>query len=293
MMLTSLAVFALSLSFYDVVNDETYLNRPLNQERYLLGDVDVSGPQYLHYSFDFQVDESILSNQVYTLSLNYNQQFSNKINFNFTTNWTSTSHTTHLYVDSNILSNFNVGFTYVAKLQYLYDDIYFKTYFSPQYTLTTTDYAALYDTGFNQTFINDNEYYGDFVVSVDVYLQLISNIDFDDTDNAYANGFNTGYDNGYDNGYQDGYNDGNTSGYDEGYNNGYQSGNVNGYNNGYNTALSTHSFSFTNLFASISDTPILMIRRLFGFELFGVSLISVFMSLFTALIVIHVIKKVF
>lgn len=128
---------------------------------------------------------------------------------------------------------------------------------------------------------------------IDIYLSVFNaNIYLDYFENGDAT-YESGYYNGYQQGYQEGYQNGNTDGTNSGYNNGYDDGWLNGYNSGYDFALTTHDFSFSNLFYSIGDTPILMIRRLFGFELFGVSLISVFMSLFTALIVIHIIKKVF
>lgn len=89
----------------------------------------------------------------------------------------------------------------------------------------------------------------------------------------------------FDIGYAQGYNDGYSTGIDEGLST--------GYNNGYTAAMGTHNFTFTNLFASIADTPILMFRRLFSFELFGVDLLGVFLSLFTALIVIGLVKRFF
>ena len=137
-------------------------------------------------------------------------------------------------------------------------------------------------------------------ITFNLYLDFVYTLNEDqitgDSD-AYASGYDTGLEVGYGDGYDSGYNVGSTDGYNTGYGDGYDegfsTGKTVGFGEGYDNALTTHDFTFTNLFASISDTPILMIRRLFGFELFGVSLIAVFMSLFTALIIIKVIKKVF
>lgn len=88
--------------------------------------------------------------------------------------------------------------------------------------------------------------------------------------------------------YDDGYNTGRIDGYSDG----FAIGKTVGFNEGFNTALQGHSFSFTNLFASISDTPILMIRRMFNFDIFGVSAVSILLTLFSALIFIKIIKRV-
>lgn len=53
-----------------------------------------------------------------------------------------------------------------------------------------------------------------------------------------------------------------------------------------------NDFGFTNLFLSIADTPVMMFRRLFDFSLFGTSMLAVIMSLFTCLLLIHVVKKI-
>lgn len=111
--------------------------------------------------------------------------------------------------------------------------------------------------------------------------------------NDYATGYGNGYDDGYSNGQSVGYDNGYDVGLDVGYDDGYSVGHDVGFSEGYNNALSTHDFSFTNLFYAIGDTPILYLRRLFGFELFGMNVMSIFMSLFTFIIVIHIIKKVF
>ena len=97
--------------------------------------------------------------------------------------------------------------------------------------------------------------------------------------------------------YQDGYNLGYETGYSNGFTNGETSGYQNGYNTGYNTGLSdglnmAQTSNFNSLFNAIADTPVLFMRSLFGFELFGMNVFAIIMSLITGLIVIYVIKKV-
>ena len=167
------------------------------------------------------------------------------------------------------------------------------TYSQDEYT-----YQGFVNTSNEQQFvgIHENPFYS-WSSSTDNSVSLTLSITFLGADYNPTELYNTGYQDGYTSGYTDGFNvgetEGNNTGYDTGYTEGFNTGHTSGYTEGYNVALSTHNFSFTNLFASIGDTPILMIRRLFGFEIFGVSLISAFMSLFTALIVIKIIKKVF
>lgn len=117
------------------------------------------------------------------------------------------------------------------------------------------------------------------------------------TTNEYADGYESGYNNGYNDGNSDGslegYDNGYREGYDEGKDDGLDLGRLQGYNEGYVAgAQSTGNPSFMGLFTSIADTPILMIRRLFGFEIFGTSALAVVFSLLTAFIIIKIVKKV-
>lgn len=117
---------------------------------------------------------------------------------------------------------------------------------------------------------------------------------------SYNEGYEVGKDEGYQSGYQIGKDEGYDSGYTEGHDSGYAEGEQsstaygNGYRNGYNNGLSHSSsdFGFMNLFTSIADTPILMMRSMFDFSIFGTSMLAVVLSLFTALVVIHLLKRV-
>lgn len=99
---------------------------------------------------------------------------------------------------------------------------------------------------------------------------------------------------GYSNGKTDGYNTGKTDGEEIGYENGFEDGEEIGYQNGYNAGITatTSDYGFMNLFGAIADTPLMMIRRMFNFDIFGTSMIVVVLSLLTLLILFKVVKKV-
>lgn len=153
-----------------------------------------------------------------------------------------------------------------------------------------------YDNFTDEARLGDVEYVSmESSAYLHVYFYLL------DSD-LYADYFEQGdFHDGYQQGYQDGltvgkldnqpdiYDTGYTDGLRDGFNQGYEAGYHQG---GYDYSLS-HGQSFSDLFYAIGDTPVLMLRRLFNFEFFGINLMTVFMSLFTALIVIWIIKKVF
>lgn len=78
------------------------------------------------------------------------------------------------------------------------------------------------------------------------------------------------------------YQTGVTGGYNNGYTNGYDNGFLDGSNAG---------VTFFSLFGAIADTPLLMLRSLFNFDLFGANLLVVILSLVTGLMVFYVVRK--
>ena len=82
-------------------------------------------------------------------------------------------------------------------------------------------------------------------------------------------------------------------GKETGYNTGYQTGYSTGYQTGYSEGLSlADNSSFMSLFNGIADTPLRFIYGLFNFDLFGVNVLIVILSLLTFIFVFHIIKKV-
>ena len=150
------------------------------------------------------------------------------------------------------------------------------------YTLSSYDNSLIYDFEFDTSTLNH-----DFSMDLTFYFVYTSA-----EDPVVTGDYGDGYADGYNQGYDDGYTQGTFVSFQDSYDNGYNDGYRTGYAVGKNDGINISGYNFTSLFASISDTPILMIRRLFGFEIFGTSVMAIFMSLFTALVVIKVIKRI-
>lgn len=121
--------------------------------------------------------------------------------------------------------------------------------------------------------------------SLEIHWCLLDDTFYESMTGDYQTGYNNGYYSGYKEGKTDGFNGGYSTGKTEGYTDGYN----NGYNNGVQSVVS--DYGFMDLFGSIADTPILMFRSLFNFDLFGVPVITVLLSLFTSLFLVFFIKK--
>lgn len=122
--------------------------------------------------------------------------------------------------------------------------------------------------------INDISNRYEFVLPID----LIYSFFVGGWNSSYTEGYNEGLSAGYVTGFQDGSNQGYSTGYYEG----YRVGNIDGAN---------YNINFLGLFGAIADTPVLIIRNLLGFDIFGTSALTIFMSLLTACVVIHFIRK--
>lgn len=96
----------------------------------------------------------------------------------------------------------------------------------------------------------------------------------------------------YDSGYQAGYEKGQEINQEEldrltqtAYESGFYQGQIDGI-------AHANDYSFSTLFGAIADTPVLIIRNLFNFDFFGVNLLTVVLSLFTALILFYLLRKI-
>ena len=112
----------------------------------------------------------------------------------------------------------------------------------------------------------------------------------------YTNGYADGYDIGYESGYDTGFDEGNNAGYYTGYTSGSTIGYNNGYSNGYNTGFgdgvnSAHNYTFGALFGAVADTPIMILRSLLNFDVFGVRAMSILMSMITGSIALFLIRR--
>lgn len=117
------------------------------------------------------------------------------------------------------------------------------------------------------------------------YLLNFTVVNNTEAGDQYNLGYNYGYNKGYNNGYNNGVNDG--------YSNGYNSGNIVGYENGRAQGiLESNDYSFLGLIGAVVDAPVKAFTGLFNFEVLGVNLRGLFMSLLTLCIVITVVKLV-
>lgn len=103
------------------------------------------------------------------------------------------------------------------------------------------------------------------------------------TNSGYTEGYNTGYSVGY----RVGYNEGSSEGYDSG----YTEGNREGYNTGYAEGVEdSNQYTFLGLVGAVIDAPIQAFTNLFNFELFGTNIKNLLLALFTASVIVVVVK---
>ena len=80
-----------------------------------------------------------------------------------------------------------------------------------------------------------------------------------------------------------------TGGYNAGYNSGFNAGKVQGYNEGYDKAMSVSNNLFSYIL-SVAQVPVNMIQDMLDFEILGVNMANFVLSIFTACLVIVVLK---
>lgn len=182
----------------------------------------------------------------------------------------------------------NYGFDFRIEIDLYGTGIHNYTYFSPILNYYERD---LFDFGFPLTYdaVNSNNYFFITFFIYPVNENLYNAANPTSVDSGYSDGYNNGYKYGYDNGYNDGFAEGSSENSTSSYNIGYSSG----YNEGYTIGVnSTHQYTFGKFFGAIADVPILYIRNLLGFEIFGVQAITILMSMITACLVLYLLRKV-
>lgn len=197
---------------------------------------------------------------MYHVSLDYDS-IEEILYFNFQKNLTF-----NLYCEIEI-SSIETGGTY-SGISYLYND--------------TTDVVTISPLTQSE-FLDDS-----FSITFNFCVVDYSTINVDST---YA--YNQGYNDGQKFGYQQGVKERDDYWYSK-YTDDMATARAEGYQNGFidgQASVST-DYGFTSLFLSIADTPVMMFRRLFDFSLFGTSMLAVVMSLFTCILLIHIVKKI-
>ena len=146
---------------------------------------------------------------------------------------------------------------------------YFDSYsydFAHDYYYIGSDY--LYDISITYSQMQDIDVGSNPFYEADILMQIFY---FDEMSVSYDTAFAQGYDTGYSNGISIGYS--------------------NGYAEGLSVATGTNA-SWLGLMSSIADTPIVFLRDMFSFELFGMNVAVIILSLLTAIIVFGIVKKV-
>lgn len=174
----------------------------------------------------------------------------------------------------------NYGFDFRIEIDLYGSGIHNYTYFSPVLNYYERD---LFDYGFPLSYdaVNSNNY---FFITFFIY-PVNENLYNSAQGGDYYEGYDYGYDNGYNDGYANGVNENGTSSYNIGYSSGYNEG----YRIGVNA---TNQYTFGKFFGAIADVPILYVRNLLGFEIFGVQAITILMSMITACLVLYLLRKV-
>lgn len=224
-----------------------------------------------------------------TINLSSNQYLGGMVNFTTYSNLMITSLRVSAY-DLNNTSLFNVNLMRA---------------YTPLYNFSSSSYYNDRIENFSyEAYSRSNTAINDLVFTIGytfVPESIIENsIGTDSYQQGYDNGYQQGYDTGYyeggQSGYTDGYDDGHYYGYAEGYDDGQivgqQEGYDIGYTQGYNTGLSTPTYNFKSLFGAIADTPILFIRNLLGFEIFGVEALSILMTMITGCLILFLFRKI-
>lgn len=180
--------------------------------------------------------------------------------------------------DYKYVSNFDLTITYFASCgtPYAYEDNFPVGTTSVNYNdwqRSSTGYWSNYHV------LNDLSGFDDLSVGFGALVTISIN-DLDAirnqiTNDAYASGYQAGLIARQDEIYQSGYDTGYTNGYSIGYDAGARSGNTN----------------IMSIMGAIVDTPILILRSLFDYELFGSSIYIVMLSLVTMCAVIWLVRK--
>lgn len=103
--------------------------------------------------------------------------------------------------------------------------------------------------------------------------------------------YNIGYNDGYSSGYSSGYDSGTGAGYNTGYAEGNKQGYSTGYNDGYEIGFGQTNYLRTTVFA-IADTPIRVFKQIFDFNILGINIAGIVLSIMSLFVIIWLVKKV-
>lgn len=238
-------------------NDETQVVS-LNQKTsftdftdYYIGFDTLPNEDYGNYYIGFNMDYSDGNNNFQFEFARFT--FSRVTLYNVVNYYVNYSYNTAPYLGFNILNSFTISPYAESSLEYVFNVLDYSLIASPSVSYTTSfEYES--STDFFDFYFESLQ----FNCIDSAFLQSI-------VDSILPGGGSQEYQNGYKVGYQLGYTAGQNS--------------------------STKDYGLTNLLFGIADTPILMMRSMFGFDIFGTPVLQVILSLFTFLIVLHIVKR--
>lgn len=167
--------------------------------------------------------------------------------------------------------------------------------FSRCYNFCYEQYGESYNLDITNLSTNTGDSY--FVVYFNLTARLVDIVN--ETRIIQTNSYNEGYevgeidgnDIGYESGVEDGFENGKIAGAEIGYTQGYNDGYAIGRIDGYDLAESNDN-DFFKLLGAVIDTPIVALRRLFSYEVFGVNLFQALMTIVSLIVALAIFKLI-
>lgn len=180
-------------------------------------------------------------------------------------------------LETDVTTNYNLQLVVSVDIYKAGETSYFHFYQLIDYSTLNNGTQYIYDS-YNDPYFNNGQSYPHIpytMYDIDSASPLLYDIciSYVPMSRDAYNRMTINGDDNYALGYETGYSDGVHDGYAEG------SGDANHY-------------TFFRLFGAIADTPIMILRNLLGFEVFGVEAIHILMSMITGVIVLWIIRRV-
>ena len=204
--------------------------------------------------------------------------------------------------DANFILYLNASISYSEQSKILLTKTNQQTGSTGTFTFQFNDSTQSPNKRYNGQFTEGTETYlmpvdGYGIVFNEIWFQFdgywptyMNSIALTDITNNYYAGFTNGFNKGSDEGYADGLVDGKKEGQEQAEKIGYDEGYKVGYKNGFDAAPKPE-YSFTNLLTSVVDVPVSVVLKMMDFEILGINLSALLLSLLSVALLIALIKK--
>lgn len=270
---------------------------------------------YLSSGFDNFTDVTLFRVTLYSRTFNADNTdvpFTMKFNtdvISSTSRWTSNYATSfmgwrqnYIFWSRDYLDRFDKISTDASKPQY-YEFYYEITFFTSTSWGSTNNYSFVFDNYIANSQISIrppllptfNSRSSTDISSTSAYQEGYT-AGVNSLQSELLNQYNSGYSNGYTagetGGYEKGYQEGNTAGVTSGYSNGFTAGETQGYQQGYQEGLSVEGVDnmLGNAMITVVELPWKMIKQILNFEVLGINFASLFLGLFTLVIVFWLLR---